>query len=177
MSDLEHLILAKEELPMPDTAEGILSVLRGVLNKPYIQSVLLSQGNPIQVTWYRDITDSLQTTEPEESIDSVLGRIDLNELSGPFNAKEIIIEGMMRATINGEYPTHLLVGNIESFRDLMGIPSMVPIPQMEGSEYLNFIGMPLIEVPGIHRDAIVLLTAGVRDADLFEVKNGYKLSL
>jgi len=177
MSDTDHLTLSRDELPMPSTAEGILSVLRNVLNKPYVQSVLLSQGNPIQVTWYRDISDSLHVKEPDETADSVLSRIDLKELSGDYNPKDLIVDGMLKISLSGEFPSHLLVGNIDSFRDCLGIPSMVEFQSFEGTDYANFIGMPLIEVTSIHKDAMVLLAAGVRDASLAEVKSGYKLSL
>ena len=177
MADTDHLTLTNDELPMPSTAEGILSVLRTVLNKPYVQSVVLSQGSPIKVSWYRDLSDSLHIREPEESVDSVLSRIDLKEISGDLEPKELIIDGMLKVSLSGEFPSHLLVGNIDTFRDFLGIPSLVDFPPFEGTDYLNFIGMPLIEVPGIHKDTIVLLSASVRDAALSEVKSGYKLSL
>ena len=177
MSDTDHLTLSKDELPMPTTAEGILSVLRNVLNKPYVQSVHLSQGNPIQVTWYRDLSDSLHVKEPEDSVDSVLSRVDLKEISGDYNPKDLLVDGMLKVSLSGEFPSHLLVGNINVFRDFMGIPSLVEFPPFEGTEHLNFIGLPLIEVNNIHQDTMVLLSAAVRNASRCEVKSGYKLSL
>ena len=84
---------------------------------------------------------------------------------------------MMLASSKGEYPSHLLVGNINSFRDCLGIPQLVPLPTMEGTEHLNFMGLPLIEVPSLHKDSMVLLSANIRGATLSEVKSGLKLSL
>ena len=177
MLSTDHLTLSKDELPLPATAEGILSVLRGVLNKPFIQTITLSQGNPIQVTWYRDLSDRLDATDPDEHPDTVLSRIELNEISGDFSPKELIIDGMMRVSGRGEFPSHLLVGNIDSFRDCIGIPQVVTLPNFEGTEHFNFIGLPLIEVTSLHKDAMVLLSANVRNATLAEVKSGLKLSL
>jgi hypothetical protein len=177
MSATEHLTLSKDELPLPSTAEGILGVIRNVLNKPFVQTITLSQGSPIQVTWYRDLSDSLQIDEPDEQPDSVLARISIDELSGEFSPKELLIDGMMLVSAKGEYPSHLLVGNIDSFRDCLGIPRMVPLPPLEGTKYPNFIGVPLVEVGGLHKDAMVLLSSGVRNGTFAEVKSGLKLSL
>lgn len=177
MSDKDSLTLSNDELPLPETAEGILSVVRGVLNKPFVQKITLSQGSPIQVSWYRDISDRLDVQEPEESPESVLSRVELEEITGDFNGKELVVDGMMLVSSKGEYPSHLLVGNIKSFKDCLGIPQLVPIPTLDGTSYKNFMGIPLIEVPSLHKDSIVLLSANVRNASLSETKSGLKLSL
>ena len=177
MADTDHLTLSRDELEMPTTVDGILSTIRRVLNKPYVQSILLSQGNPIQVTWYRDLSDSLETPEPDESVDSVLGRVRLDEIEGQDSLKELVLDGMLRVSINGEFPSHLLVGNINVFKDTVGVPRMLNLPKMDVEDHFNFAGIPLIEVPSLQEDSVVLLSAGVRDASLAEAKNGLKLSI
>lgn len=177
MEGTDHLTLSEDEIPMPQTVEGVLNSIRNVLNKPYVQSIRLSQGEPIRVSWYRDLSDSLHTVEPDESVDSVLSRIDLKELSGNYSLKELIVDGMFKTSVSGEYPSHLLVGNIDFFRDCLSIPSMVSIPDLDGTKYLNFIGLPLIEVPSIQEDSVVLLSSSIRGASLSEVKSGLKLSI
>ncbi len=176
MENTDHLTLADDEVPMPQTVEGVLSTLRNILNKPYVQSIRLSQGEPIKVSWYRDLSDSLRTVEPEESVDSVLSRVDLKEISGNYSLKELLVDGMMRVSISGEYPSHLLVGNIDTFRDLLGIPQMISLPEFDGTGHTNFAGMPLIEVTNLQADSVVLLASGVRGAKLSEVKSGIKLT-
>lgn len=173
----DNLTLSNDELPLPGTAEGILSVLRNVLNKPYVQSIILKQGSPIRVSWYRDLSDRLDIAEPDESPDSVLARVNLEEVTGEGSPKEVVIDGMLRVSTSGEFPSHLLVGNVETFRDLMGIPSMVPLPEFDGTDHLNFIGLPLVEVTSLQDDSIVLLSSGLRGASLSEVKSGLKLSM
>lgn len=177
MEGTDHLTLSEDEIPMPQTVEGVLSSIRNVLNKPYVQSIRLAQGEPIRVSWYRDLSDSLQTGEPDESLDSVLARVDLSELSGNYSLKELIVDGMFKITLSGEYPSHLLVGNIDVFRDCLSLPQLVSIPEFDGTTHLNFIGMPLIEVPNLQDDSFVLLSSGVRGARLSEVKSGLKLSI
>ena len=176
MSDTDSLTLSRDEIPMPNTAEGILSVMRNILNKPYVQSVLLSQGNPIQVSWYRDISDSLQIKEPEESIDSVLSRIDLGEITGSTTFKELLLDGLIKVSVGGRIPSHLLVGNIETFKQLLNLPSIVNFSLFDGTDNYNFAGLPLVEVPGLQDDSVVLLTADVRGAVLTEAKGGLKIS-
>lgn len=177
MTSTDNLTLSNDELPLPETAEGILKVLRNVLNKPFVQKITLSQGSPIKVSWYRDITDTLDISEPDEKPESVLSRVEIEELTGEFSGKELVVDGMMWVSSRGEYPSHLLVGNIKAFKDCLGIPHMVPLPALEGTDYSNFMGLPLIEVGSLHRDSMVLLSAKVRGASLSEVKSGLKLSL
>ncbi len=177
MSDTDHLTLSRDELEMPTTAEGIISVIRRILNKPYVQSISLSQGNPIQVTWYRDLSDSLDTREPDESTDSVLGRVNLEEISGHESLKELLLDGLMKVSLRGEFPSHLLVGNIETFKDSLGLPKMLSLPKLDTEDQYNFAGVPLIEVASLQEDSIVLLSAGIRNATLAETKSGLKLSI
>ncbi|MFH1609486.1 MAG: hypothetical protein ABID40_02495 [Candidatus Bipolaricaulota bacterium] len=53
------LALARDELEMPETVEGLLITLRRILAKPFVQRIVMQTGKPIQVDWYRDISDSL----------------------------------------------------------------------------------------------------------------------
>ncbi len=43
----ESLVLSVEEIALPSNAQGILEVMRRVLSKPYVQSILLRTGSPI----------------------------------------------------------------------------------------------------------------------------------
>ena len=170
-----QLLLSHEKIPMPASTEGIVSILRRVLSKPYIQSVSLRSGHPIEVSWYKDISDSLSMGEPEESPDSVLSRVDLEEFSSGGGPKETLLDAMIYLNQQHHHATHLFVGSVEFFKKWVGIPSVVVLPKFEETEYYNFIGMSLLEVSPLPEDVVVVLAAKTREATRTELMKGLKI--
>jgi len=172
------LMLSVEELEMPPTAEGILTTLRRILTKPYVQSITLRTGRPMEVVWYKAISDSLRIGEPEEAADVVLARIALEEFSTTKSPKETLLDAMLFLGQKRLYSSHIFVGSIQFFRDWMGIPTVVALERQDGpdgSEYYNFIGLHLVEVDTLEEDSVVLLGAEARGATTTETSFGLRI--
>lgn len=174
----ESLMLSVEEIDTPTTIEGILSVLKRVLSKPYVQSIILRTGRPIEVSWYKAISDSLKIGEPEDSPDLVLSRIDLEEFSTTKSSKEALLDAMMSMSHRQLFSSHLFVGSVDFFRDWLGIPSVVPLNKLETldeSKSYSFIGLQLTEVDTLAEDVVVLLGGGAKDCTTTELSFGLKI--
>ena len=172
----ESLVYSVEELDMPSTAEGILEVLRRVLSKPYIQSVHLRTGRPMEVAWYKDTTDSLEIDVPDEPPDSVLSRITLEELISSKPPRDSFTDAMIKMNGTGSQATHVFVGSLAFFKNWMGIPSVLSLPKYEGTEYINFLGLRLIETDAIQEDVLVLLGGPTTQNSLVDLTLGYKIT-
>jgi len=136
------LMLSVEEVDMPVNTEGILTTLRRVLSKPYVQSITLRTGRPIEVAWYKAISDSLDLGDPEDDPDVVLSRVELDEFSTAKSPKETIVDAMVLMSQRNLYANHLFVGSLSYFRDWVDLPSVVPLPRQEsvdGKLYHNFL--------------------------------------
>lgn len=172
----ESLVLSVEELPLPSNAQGILEVLRRVLSKPYVQSIVLRTGGPIEVSWYKDLSDSLTIDEPDESPDSVLSRVNLEELYSTKPSREAYIDALLKSTSKGLQPTHLFVGSVSFFKDWAGVPSVLSLPLFEGTQFINFGGMKLLEVESLEEDVVVLLSGPTTTNRLVDLSTAYKLT-
>jgi hypothetical protein len=169
------LTLSVEELDCPSTIEGILTVLRRVLSKPYVQSISVKADHPIEVTWYRDITDTLSIGEPEESPDTVLGRIDLEEFSSTKSAREALVDAVLSLNQQGLQATHLFVGSVGFFKSWVELPSVLTLPKFEGTDYYNFIGLKTLETDSLEEDVVVLLGAGSLSSTQTELVKALKI--
>lgn len=172
------LMLSVEEVDTPPTVEGILSVLKRVLSKPYVQSVILRTGRPIEISWYKAISDSLRIGEPEDTPDVVLSRIELEEFSTTKSPKETLLEGLMAMSHRQLFSSHLFVGSVSFFRDWMGIPSVIPLSRLDSlddQKAYSFIGLTLIEVDTLAEDVVVLLGGGAKNATTTEISFGLKI--
>ena len=180
MSQEEHikdsLTLSVEELPLPSSAQGILEVLRKVLSKPFIQSIVLRTGQPIEVSWYKDMSDSLTLGEPDESPDSVLARVSLEEVYSTKPPREAYIDGLLKMTMKNSNPTHVFVGSLDFFKEWAGVPEVVSLPVFEGTDFYNFAGLRLLEVESLEEDVVVLLGGPTKDNELKELSLSYKLT-
>ena len=168
-------MLSVEELDMPSTAERVLAVLRRILSKPYVQSIKMTTGRPMEVAWYKDISDSLSLGEPEESPDSVLSRVDLEEFASSRGAKEALFDAIFALNQRDLLATLLFAGSTEYVKDWLGIPSVTPIPRFEGTRYSNILGLRYLEIEALESDVIVLLASETSTATLTEVAKAYKL--
>jgi len=172
------LMLSVEEIDMPPNVEGILTVLKRVLSKPYVQSISLKTGRPIEVAWYKAISDSLRIGDPEDDADVVLSRVELEEFSSTKSAREALVEAMILLGQRNLYASHLFVGSVKYFRDWVGLPSVVMLPRQEnldGSSSYNFIGINLLEVESLAEDVVVLLGAEAKNSTKTEINFGLKI--
>ena len=172
------LALSVEELAMPPNVEGIITVLRRVLSKPYVQSVVLKTGRPIEVSWYKSMSDSLEAGDPEDDPDTALSRVELEEFSTAKSPKETLVDAMVFLSQRNLYANYLFVGSVSYFRDWVDLPSVVPLPRQEsvdGRMYYNFVGLNLVEVESLGEDVVVLLGSESRNGTTTEAKYGLKI--
>ena len=172
----DSLVMSVEELDLPATAEGILQVLRKVLSKPYVQSIKLSTGKPIEVAWYKDMSDSLHIGEPDESDDSVLSRVEISEYDSTEPSKEAFMSAVLQMNADGLQVTHVFVGAISFFKSWLGYPSLLRFPDIEGTEYKNFMGYNLLEVESLEEDVVVLLGGPTKSDRLVDLTTAVKLT-
>jgi len=172
------LMLSVEEVDMPSTIEGILTILKRVLSKPYVQSIILRTGRPIEISWYKAISDSLRIGEPEDDPDVVLARVEIEEFSTAKSPKESLLDALISLSSRNLYANHIFVGSISFFRDWLGIPTVVPFPRKEGGAgpgYYSFIGLNLLEVESLGEDVVVLLGSEAKNATTTEISFGLKI--
>ena len=169
------LTLAVDEIELPGSVEGILGVLRRVLSKPYVQAITLKSEQPIKVEWYKDLSDSLSIGEPEESPDSVLSRVDMEEFVSTKGPREAVIEAILKLNLSGLQATHFFVGSVPVFKDWLELPSVVPLPKYGDTEHYNFIGVKTVEVTSLEEDVVVLLGSGAAGATTTELTKALKI--
>lgn len=172
------LVRSTDLIDMPSTVEGLMSVLRTVLTKPFIQSLVLEVDKPIKVTWFKDISDSILQSDPEMSPDEVLAKIPLEEFSSSTSSfKELLIDAFVYVDQKRGYVTHILVGSVSTLKDFVGLPSMMSLPEIEGTDSFVFLGAELIEVNTLPEDVVILISSDLSRASLSEAKSGLKLVL
>jgi hypothetical protein len=140
--------------------------------------VVLRTGNPIEVTWYKSISDSLEVGDPEDDPDVVLSRIELEEFSTTKSPKETLVDAMVLLSQRNLYANHLFVGSLGYFRDWVDLPSVVPLPRQEsvdGRLYHNFIGLNLMEVESLEEDVVVLLGSESKSGTTTDTRYGLKI--
>ena len=172
----ESLVMSVEEVDMPATAEGILQVLRKVLSKPYVQSIRLTTDRPIEVSWYKDISDSLHIEDPDEDPDTVLSRVSMAEYDTNEPAKDAFMGAALQINGDGQQATHVFVGSVDFFKSWLGYPSLLRFPEYEGTEYKNFMGLSLIEIDSLEEDVVVVLGGPTRVNRLVDLTTGLKIT-
>ena len=109
--DTSGLTLRSDKLDIPDGAEEILDVLGAVLSKPYVQSISVKSGGGISVSWYAAPGDSLISPDLDDSIDTVISRVELlddymDEV--PSTPSEAVLRVLLEIDLDGEVPTHIM---------------------------------------------------------------------
>ena len=166
------------QIPLPRSTQGILEVLRKVLAQPYVVSISLRAGRPIEVEWERTITEQLDLDSAvEESADQVLARVELEEFDSAVDARHVLLDAVLAANQVGLHASHLFVGSVSGIKDWLGIPRVLRLPKFEGTEYLNLFGLRLLEVPSLPEDVLVLLASEVVDPSRSELVRGYRITM
>jgi hypothetical protein len=165
------------QIPLPRSTQGILDVIRKILSKPYVLSISLRAGKPIEVEWERSISEHLELDSIlEESPDQVLSRIELEEFDSSADPRSALLDAILVANQAGLHASHLFGGSIQFIKDWLGVPRVVQLPRLEGTEYFNLFGLKLLEVSSLPEDAVVLLASEVRDPSRGELVKGYRIT-
>lgn len=172
--DVGNLILTHDKMDLPSSAEAILSALRGILAKPFVQKVVLDSEGFMDVSWYRAPTDSLEIGPVDEDPDVTLSRIDLRESSYQESPpKENLVDCFTELSILGLVPTHLICSNEKEFKKWVGLPHLVVLPKR--AEFSYYLGLKIIESDTLPECTVVLGAAKVYSDALTDVQEGIKL--
>ncbi len=171
------LIRSVEQIEMPDTLSELLGLLKNILSKRYVQSMRLSVGSPLEVVWYHIEGESLLESMPSDPIVNILNTVELEEFSSSTSSvKELIYDAEFYLNQSGLHGTYLLVGNIQSFKDSLGIPRMVALPRHNASNGSYMIsGTVLFEDSSLPKDAVILLGSEVQNPTPHNSKRGLRL--
>ena len=174
MSEVVHLqepglIKSTDSLPLPQTRQGVVDLVRRVLGKPYVEKITIESGQPVEVIWTRTISDSLEIDDPDESTDSVLARVELDRFTSSVGPKETISDAMIKMSLPGRHATHLFVDDVDRFRDWIGLPQMVELPEFGSTGFKNFMGLRLVEATSLPTNSVVLMGSGFLEARMNEI--------
>lgn len=165
------------QLPLPRSTQGILDIVRKILSKPYVLSISLRAGKPIEVEWERSISEYLDLDNSvEEPADQVLSRIELEEFDSPADSRSALLDAILLANQSGLHASHLFVGSISATKDWLGVPRVVQLPKFEGTDYSNLFGLKVLEVSSLPEDTVVLLLSEVLNAERSELIKGYRIT-
>ena len=169
--------LMREEsvLELPATKDGILQLVRRVLTKPHVEAIRITEQG-VRVVWRRAMHDGLDVTEPVISMDEILARVDILEIPEQPTSHDTVHTALLTIASKRLFPSHVLVGSMQKFRDWLGIPSVLPFQEVEGTGYLNYLGLLLAEnTLLLPEGAVVILASGFRGAELSEVDSAVKI--
>lgn len=171
----ERLMREESVLELPATKDGILMLVRRILTKPHVEAIRITEQG-VRVVWRRAMHDGMDVTEPVKSMEEVLAHIDIVEApeqATPYETMHTVLLGISAQRL---FPSHVLVGSLQKFRDWLGIPSVMPFQPAEGTGYLNYAGLLLTENTSLlPEDAVVVLSSGFRGAELSEVDSAIKI--
>jgi hypothetical protein len=173
----EDLTFSCEKLPLPATREGIVALVRHVLSKSFVQEIKISVLQGVEISWFRDVSDSLSIADPDDVPASVMQRVELDDFSVAGSGKEVLLEAMLDMSSTGEYfPEYLFVGSFESLKDWLGVPRMTAFPAVPGTSFRRVVGLRALETPSLlEEDVIVLLAGRTTGARLADVSRAYRI--
>lgn len=176
MSDKHpDLELATDELVMPSTNEGLARLLRLILAKPYITSIVMRMDNPVKVTWWKAKGDSLTDPGPDDTASVVLDRIELTESESTGSAKEKMVDAMLELHLQDYSVTHILCSTIKEFKDWVGLPSMVKLPKLGPFDYQTYLGVALVPTADVPAGTVVVCGASVLSDYLSAIQAGIRV--
>jgi len=123
MNNVEGLSRTKENLPLPQTAAGITSLISRVLEKPYVKEIHIQKEADISVVWYRAPGDLLLDVR-EEEVDEVLQRIELGEYTDDeISFTHRIVNGSAELYGDGLELSHMVCNTTREVAKSLGYPN------------------------------------------------------
>jgi len=170
-----EFMLTVEQVELPSSTVGLVSLLKRILSKRHVQNVEVNVGAPIRVTWFKRISDLLLDDVANTDPDDVLRNVTMTEFEGDGSPREALIDALIVLSGEGFFPTYIYAGDLAEFKNWLSIPRVVRLPPIEGTEYLNFMGMRLLEVPSLPKDCVVLLGAELPDSGAADARRALKI--
>ena len=172
-TDRGGLILTTDKLPIPDTAEEVLQLLRHILSKQFVQDIHLQSSGILTVQWYRAPSETIHDKDPDVSPDTVLDRMALSDASYVGTPKEKLIDCVLELELNGLEPTNIFCHSLELFKAWLGYTKMFRLPMFDGKPM--FTGLCVVEVPQLTEDTLVVCASPVGDPALNYITTGIRL--
>jgi hypothetical protein len=175
------LTLSSELVPLPQTPEELINVLRRVVAKPFVEKVTISAGRDIEVLWHKSQSDSLSVSADNlRSQQDVISSLSMSEVSREFNdasvSRELLFEAMETLSMEWVEPTHLLCGSIELFTKWLNMGKYCKFPS-SGSGGYRFVGLEVVEVESLPDTVVLVCGAGASTNNLDEVSNCVKITM
>lgn len=158
-----------DKLPMPKSLVGLLEVLRKIFAKPYIEHVIVSNGNPIEVAWYAEPHDAFDAAPVSLEVDDLLGKIQIEEIEDTTGTgRELLTSALIYLSIQGAFPVGIVTHSIQSLKNALGIPQTSRLYKVEGTETVLLAGLVVLESTLVESDAFVVLAGRVPAAPVSE---------
>ena len=171
------LVFSREKIPIPRDREGILEILSKVLTKPYIQSIQMGTSGYMNVDWYRAPMDTLLDTIEEEPVDSVLSRIEIEEVHSNSSVKEQLVDTYLKLMLKGYVPTFILCGSGSLFKSHVDLSDLVFLPRHTLTDRERYLGMQLVDGETLPEDVVVVCGSHVEGSTTNSIIFGYKILL
>ena len=169
----EGLVFSTEKLELPDSTEGVLSILRDILAKPFIQKVQMEVGGHIDVQWYKDPNDKLVDNSPER-IEDALSRIELINSEHEGSPQEVIFNSLLDLSLDGYVNSHIFCGSLPLLKKWVGISRATKLPRLAENSYL-FLGASLQQTPYVPADSMILCGTNVMTSKVADIVYGARI--
>lgn len=173
---MSELVRHRDEIPNPGSVEGILSVVRKALAKPFVQSILVSETG-IVVDWMKSPEDNLFTEVKGRTPLEVLDEIDLVEFNAEVSPLEAMFSAQMLLSDKGMKGSHIFCSSVGALKEWIGLGPFFSIPKDSINGVYMFGGYTVIETNHVPEHSIVVAGGKVVDLELNSVLMGVRMSI
>ena len=169
------MLLTTDAVPLPRTRAGILRTLARILSKPYVHRILLQMDEPIEVRWQHPMEDTLELEDPDDSVETTLGRVELVDIPEPGDPEHLLVQALMYCSQKGHTPAFILVHDEKALKKLFNLPWSQQIPRMDGTPYRSFCGLRMLEHGAVSDDSFIILATVVEDPQLSNCRSAVRV--
>ncbi len=174
---MTDLIRQKDTLPLPSSVDGVLNVLRKVLAKPFVQSVLISE-TAILVDWLRSPEDGLFTEVKERSLIDVFNDMELTELdTRETSARGQLMEAEILLGLRGMVASHILCNTLDNLKNWLELGPYATIPRDPVNNVAVFGGFFIVETDQVPEHSLVVAGGKIRDMEIDNLLVGLRISI
>ena len=169
------LVHTVDTMPLPNSIGDIITIISRVIRKGFVQSISLDINEGITIDWYRAITDTLEVSEPEDSVEVVLSRIELDELNQDFfsNIYEDFINALNDISEKGFVPSFIVTNSIANLKNILGNINLVKDYANKNFKYCD---MPIL-ITDIVLDGYIIICGSItKNNNKNEIVYGIKLN-
>ena len=175
------LILRTDEFAIPATRADLLTLVRAILTKLFVESLTIRLDEPIRVTWWaapHDTIDSTPRPVSEDELSLALARVTVDELPAELatTAWQALGEAQMAISLQGLLPSHVLVASERELKRIFGVPWATRLADFPGDAACKaFAGLRVIQSPSVSDGDFVVLGAPVPSGQLADVQHAIRV--